>query len=423
MASRWFGRTRRSAQEEAAASAARDGAVAAFLDLDTRQRFAAEAVAAVREMNSAAPLTATWKPVEQACFDASAEFVRTSERFPLDTAGGVQRGNTGAAVDVDAAVAAYHQAHRVLSAAGTRVDDFYARYREALDGARSAVAATPRIAEAAVQETLAARQALAQHVAIAGYPSVQAASAAVQQAADELDRAMAAGSPSGIRAAANRIHGLVTEVADTLAAALDASNRAATGLRSVRTRIDAVTTHIERLPKAMSTLLREFSAPNSADLGGTVDIATTELEAGRRAWQKATASLSAGRPEEALAFLAAAREHLAKAAAVSDRLTDRLAALKAVQADPAVAERAARFRIRDCQRLVVDRGLTAQWGTVLDAQSRRVDVALTKLVGPHPNYWAFLSELESVTTFVKGVVERVRAAAQGASATRADTVT
>ena len=88
-------------------------------------------------------------------------------------------------------------------------------------------------------------------------------------------------------------------------------------------------------------------------------------------------------------------------------MTDRLAALNDAKSDPGGPEKQARFRIRDAQRLVLDRGLVAEWGSVLDAQSRRVDVARQKLVGPHPNYWAYLTELASVTEFVRTVVDQV----------------
>ena len=57
---------------------------------------------------------------------------------------------------------------------------------------------------------------------------------------------------------------------------------------------------------------------------------------------------------------------------------------------------------------MVNRGLVKEWGSVLDAQVARIDRAEADLVGPHPNYWAYLQVLASVETFVKGVVERVR---------------
>ncbi|MEO5833211.1 MAG: hypothetical protein ABIR83_07550, partial [Nakamurella sp.] len=187
-----------------------------------------------------------------------------------------------------------------------------------------------------------------------------------------------------------------------------AGDRAATTLRSLRTRIDTVQNRLDRLPPVRSALLREFSEPNSVDLVGNVDRAVTELARGRGQWEAAGAAVREKRPEDALELLATAREHLTIAADSCDALTDRLDRLRAVRADPSGPERDTRFRIRDAQRLVVDRAKVAEWGSVLDAQSRRVDVAKDKLTGAHPNYWAYMSELASVTAFVRNVVERVR---------------
>ena len=76
-------------------------------------------------------------------------------------------------------------------------------------------------------------------------------------------------------------------------------------------------------------------------------------------------------------------------------------------------ERRVRFRIRDAQRLVVDTATVAEWGSVLDAQSARVDRAVAALTGPHPDYWALLTEVDAVTTFVADIVARVRAQVAG----------
>ncbi len=410
MANRWFGRSRRSPQRQAAATEARDGAVAAFLDVDTRQRFVTDAVEAVRSLDPRSRLLSAWKQVEQKCFEATAEYVATSTQFDLEDSAGQPL-----PVDVPAAVAAYQRTHRTLADAAAGVDRFYERHRKDLDGATAALAATPRIAEEAVQAALGARAALTGHPDVAGFRSVRDVSAALDAATRRLDTALGAGASNGVREAANEIHTVTHEVQAVLAATATAGTRARTAISAVRTRIDAVSSHIDRVPAARSALLREFSEPNSADLVGNLELARREFDQGQQRWRDAGAELAAGSPEQALDLVAAAREHLTKAADACDQVTDRLNALKAVQADRAGAEQQTRFRIRDAQRLVVDRGLIAEWGSVLDAQSRRVDVARQKLVGAHPNYWAYLSELALVRDFVKGVVERIRGHASSIS--------
>lgn len=398
MAGRWFGRVRSSPQQTAAATAARDGAVAAFLDLDTRQRFVSEAIQAVHQLDPRSSLIRAWDRVEQQCFTATAEYVTVSQQHDLDAPG----------VDLFAAITSYQGMHTTLADAATAVDTFYQRHRAELDHALAAIAATPRIAEEAAAEASRVRERLRQEPAVADFRSVRAVAGELEDAVAQLDAALAAASAQGIRAAATRVHGVAGEVETALRNARTAGDRAATTLSSLRTRIDTVQNRLDRLPPVRSALLREFSEPNSVDLVGNVDRAVHELALGRGQWEAAGVAIREKRAEDALELLASAREHLTIAADSCDALTDRLDRLRAVRADPSGPERDTRFRIRDAQRLVVDRAKVAEWGSVLDAQSRRVDVAKDRLSGPHPNYWAYLTELASVTAFVRNVVERVR---------------
>jgi hypothetical protein len=271
------------------------------------------------------------------------------------------------------------------------------------------VAATPRIAEEAAAAAAAARRRLQQDRAVAGLRSVRRAETELSTAVTELDSALAAAATPRIRAAATRVHAAAAEIESALHDAGTVGERAATTLTSVRTRIETVQNRLDRLPPVRSALLREFSEQNSLDLVGNVDLAVRELDIGRQQCQAAQAAVREGRPEDALDLLASSREHLSTAADACDALTGRLTTLRAVRDDPSKPAREVRFRIRDAQRLVVDRNKVAQWGSVLDAQSRRVDVARERLTGPHPNYWAYVSELASVSAFVRNVVERVRA--------------
>ncbi len=387
--------------------AARDGAVAAFLDLDTRQRFISDAISALKGLEPQSPVLAQWRSVEQKCFDANADYLTMSQQYELEDMAG-----DPTPIDIHAATNAFHQTHRTLAAAATATNDFYNKHRRTLDDARTALDAIPRIAEEAVQKALAARASLAgEYAAVAGYSSVRTAAMVMDTATLKLDQALASRSVPAIREAAAAVHTAAGQIDEAAGLAKTAGGRAALAISAVRTRISAVTTRTERLPQARSNLLREFSAPNSADLTGNVTVASRELEAGERDWEAAVQAQSHGDAERALDLLAQARLHLNEATEACDAVTHRLETLKAVKADPAGPERQTRFRIRDTQRLVVDRGLVKEWGTVLDAQSKRVDRAIDLLGGVHPNYWAYLQELNSVETFVKSIVERVRHAA------------
>jgi len=123
--------------------------------------------------------------------------------------------------------------------------------------------------------------------------------------------------------------------------------------------------------------------------------------------------LAADDPEGASAQVSRARARAADADAAVTAVQDRLAALRTARNDPKDIERRVRFRIRDAQRLVVDVGMVKEWGSVLDAQSARVDRAVAKLDVPHPDYWALLTEVDAITTFVADIVAKVRAQVAG----------
>ncbi len=390
--------------------AARDRAVAAFLDLDTRQRYIADAVAAVRTLEPASRVPARWEHVAGTCFDATSHYLATSTRFELEDSAG-----NPLQTPAQPAVAEFHRAQTVLATAAAEVDRFYDEFRTELDSARSALAATPRIAQQAVDGANSIRAVIDSKPTVTGYPSVRALAGELNTVTAALDGALAANDPRGVRAAATRIHELAGRAPDVVASALDAGRRASAGVASVRTRIDAVQRRIEELPAVRSALLREFSEPNSADLVGNPARAAAELEAGRDLWRRASEALRTATPEDALGLISDARARLAAATEAAEQLGDRLTALREARDSPGAAEGRTRFRIRDAQLLVVDRGLTGQWGSVLDAQSRRVEVAAAGLQGVHPNFHAYLRELQAVEEFVKGVVERIRRDADSTS--------
>ena len=405
--SSFFGRE---SQASAAARAAQDGAVAAFLDLDTRQRYVSEAVdaaGALRETGSyAAALTgrdgleASWDQVEQKCFAASGHYLNVSQQYPAETS----------ASQSPQAAAAYGQVHLELAQAAGEVDAFYQAHRESLDQARRGVAATPAIARAAREAAAAALEKALSDPTVAAFPSVLNAQHELDQACDVLDRATTVAdtrhAAEAVTAKAHALDGAVTSAAG-------AGDAAKSALASVRTRIDALTTRTERLVETNSALLREFSAASSRDLSGNIGQARQHLAEGEKDWAEARELLQTGKAESALTHLQSARNHLAESESAGKELTERLASLREVKADPEAALKKVRFKIRDVQRLVVDRDLIPEWGSVLDSQMNRLERAEAGLTGVHPDYWAYLSELRAITAFVSGVVDRIRSQVSG----------
>ena len=408
MSTSWSGRRTRRPQDHAA-QAAQDGAVAAFLDLDTRQSYVNDALEALAEDPAAGHGAAReWEPIKQRCFQASTSYLSVAESHSLVDAADHRTG-----VDPADATSAFTQVHRALAEAAEAVDTFYRRHAAELERARSLRAATPKISADARAAALAAETELA--AAERGgyaYPSVQATAGELAEALSALKTADTIGSPLEVRRAAAGVHAASATLLERLTTARTLLPSIRGSLSSVRTRIDAVTTRLESLPATRSALLREFSAACSSDLDGSDVRARQSLEQARVDWAAAQASFTAGQPEAAASRLAAARSALSVAESQGDAVVERLRVLRATRADPAAAAKATRFTLRDAQLLVVDRGLTAQWGSVLDAQAARIERAAAELTGPHPDYWSYLQTLKSVEAFVRSVIDRVRGAAR-----------
>lgn len=414
MTSSWFGgRDGRHGRQTdlAPARAALDGAAQALIDLDTRQGYVDDALRAGREFAAGGPgqrstdLDQAWKPIAERSFEASAEYLDATARYPLTDA----MGRDNAALDVEAARRAFIGAHRSMAGAAAEVDTFYSRHRERIEDGKRAMTAVPRQVDAA---RVAAQTATQQAAEVAGRDaalldlrSVGAAMDALSAAASRLD---AAGPLRDRQQAAEE----VTQAAQAFTAALqDAphlAERARAAIPSVRTRLDSLDTRMHRLPQALSSLWREFNQASSADLSDHGRRAERALLDARAELDKAEKAVPAGDPETAQASVTEARRLATDVSHLIDEVTGRLDRLREVERNPRAAEHPVRFAVRDAQRLVVDRGLTGEWGSVLDAQSTRLDRAVEALTGPHPDYWAMVTELTSVQSFVADVVERVR---------------
>ncbi len=409
MTAPWFGnrdsRRNRDERDLAPARSALDAAAQALIDLDTRQGYVDEAIRAARELGGTDDLARSWTAVAERSFKASAEYLDATAKYPLiDTIG---RPNYG--LDVETARRAFIGAHRSMADAASDVDAFYARHRDRIEAGKRALAAIPQQIDAARR----AADAVTEQAAALGDRDPKLLDLrSVTSAMDELSSAMArlaAGGPAPAQATAAAA---VQAAASTLREALDdapqLAARTRSALPSVRTRLDSLATRMQRMPEAMSAMWREFTQASSADLGQHPRAAEAALDSARTELRRAEAAVTAADPETAQEAITAARAHAVRADRFIDEVTHRLEQLRSARQDPRGAEHPVRFAIRDAQRLVVDRGLATEWGSVLDAQSARVDRAVAALDRPHPDYWAMLTELGSVRDFVADIVDRVR---------------
>ncbi|MFI9507144.1 hypothetical protein [Nocardia sp. NPDC052566] len=375
---------------------ARPGLTAAFLDMDKRQSAAEAAVEAATQMFPDRRLAASWDPVRARCYEAAGAYLALNEE--LDAA---ERDDTAlpqGQARVDAAL-------RQLNDAARAVDGFYSGNQGQLEHAVALLGTVPQLVQ---QVTLAAARVRGQAAEspYANYPSVRAGAAAVDEALITVEAAAA--TPGARREAANRLDAATRELSETLAQAPSRQAAATTAISSVRTRLDAVRTRSERLDPAFSALLREFNAASSADLANNGRESQRAIDAADAALSGARAALAENNPEFALDLTTSAREHLADADRLVDAVTKRLTLLREVRENPQDKAKAVRFRLRDAQMLAVGRGLADEWGSVLDAQVERIDRITEALSGRHPDYWAYVAELDTVGDFIAGVVDRMR---------------
>jgi hypothetical protein len=371
-----------------------------FLDMDRRQGIADSAVAAANALSPQLNIEREWAPVRDACYEASAAYLKVAD--PTSTWESSVGGSSGGVPDVA-------QTLRLLEQARNGLDQFYDRHRSALDSASNDAASLAAETEAAMTSVRQSGQLLATtDASLLDYPSVQGAREQLESASAQLQAARDRGDLAATRQAIEQLKPATAAVTEALQSAPQREEQARRTVASVRTRIDAVRTRATETRPVISTLLRDFNAKSSADLVDNETLGRTHVGRAEALLGQAVAARTQHRPEEALAYAAQARTELAEAERYVDDVADRLGLLREVRADPEKGVGDVRFRLRDAQRLAVDRGAVPQWGTVLDAQAARLDRIVADLGGPHPDYWAYHQALGDVAEFIANVVSRIR---------------
>ncbi|MFD3510729.1 hypothetical protein [Nocardia sp. NPDC058666] len=341
---------------------------------------------------------ALWEPVRARCYAAAGAYLSFTEQLDAAEAAGTPIADGPARADALV---------RQLDDAARGVDEFYHAHREGLAEAATVRNTVPQLlthVRAEAEQVLVA----AASSDFAHYPSIEGGVRALNEAlitASSVDPGTAV---ARAREAANLVQETTAELSNALAQAPSRVSAAKNAIASVTTRLAAVRNRADALGPAYSSLLREFSAASSADLTNNERESRRGIDAADEALVGARVAAADRNPETALDLTATAREHLAQAEQLVDAVTARLELLREVRTDPDARARTVRFRLRDAQMLAVDRGLVAEWGSVLDAQAERLDRITAGLTGRHPDYWAYVTELDTVAQFIAGVVERIR---------------
>jgi hypothetical protein len=388
---------RRDGAPDAGTLAARNAVTQAFLALDDEQRAAAAVVGAADELGTGRRLDTDWSQIAAVGDAATEAYLSATREFPLDGTG-----------PIAGARAADERAQREIEQAREAIRRFRAAHSRVLDEAALALNSLPRTVQEARAAVLEARTA----VQLADASGVRSRRAADRLADAERAVGLLDTPGSGLkqrRDSALRVLELARACTGLATEAPRTAQSVRSALTSIPTRRAAAVTKAEQIEPAMSALRREFSEPCSRDLIGSEARTREAIEAADVAIEAARRDAGVGDWDSAADQVAAARAALGQAEQRHDAVTDRLTELRAVRANPAKVAAETRFVLRDAQRLVVDRGLVAEFGQVLDAQSVRLQNAQDRLAdGVHPDYWLYLTELRGITERVRQVVAQSR---------------
>lgn len=398
----------RGERAEAAAIEAREAVSAAFYDMDQAQKYLDGRVTVFADLDARAaePAQREFGLLNDAANAASIAYIDVLDAHPLD--------------EPDRSPAEYDAARRAFAAVGERL----AKITADLNGFAGRLAPKMARLEAALDQ-LPPRLTAARDAVAAAEAAIEAARKAGMDASDpeaELARAREALSVLssqglgglGLAGALDKADEVlsIAEAAREAAAELpQMAEKVRNSLTSVRTRADAVAGRVGPVREAMKRLLRGYSAACWQDLKGAPEAIEAGATRARERLNEASASIARAEWKDAQRALTAARTELNAADRRAGQVTGRVAELDAAAADPGKPAESARFAVRDAQRLAMAQpgGAAPHHVRVLDDLVARLERAPQRLEGSaHPDYWAYLQELEGVKTAAGDVVARIR---------------
>ncbi|MBA3419204.1 MAG: hypothetical protein H0U09_10995 [Geodermatophilaceae bacterium] len=408
-AERWWRRGRDQAQALAREAAGR--AAQALIDLDREQTEAADGVRMLTSVDSsqgARQVAAAWEPVREQANHAVAAYMSAVSAADLDS-------------DPEEPVArhaaeAFRTSADQLAHAVIAVRRFLEQSGRPLQRARSAHAAVPdRLRAAQVAVTSAARAIDAAQAE--GYLAREATELLQQarSALAQLDRGVESLGLQGVLDGAAHVIELSAK-AQADAESLRGRAQALTQrITAARTFLQVTEGQLDDAPEALSELRRSYVYPSFADLEKTPATAATDLAKARRHLDRAAALVTSqeqrwGEADEAVA---AARVAIEAAARAAQSVRHRLSALRAAEEDPGEPLRQTRRVLRDAQRFLLagpDRP-APQHVSRLDALGIQLDTVPERLAARNrPDFWAYLTELATVSEGARAVVDAVRQA-------------
>ncbi|MFJ3859808.1 hypothetical protein ACIPRL_26655 [Streptomyces sp. NPDC090085] len=402
---RWFGG--RDESRRAEAQAAKDAAAAAFYELDTAQRdlrISMETIAAADGSPAARQAAEGFVALGQRIDQVSHVYIEAVDAYDLDRA------------ELEASVAT--RAREQL----TQARDELVRVKAELD--RFAQGLQPLLDKAETQLARVAPARERARAALIGASNALDAVRAKGMRADDLAARLAALGPEltklnqgaaqhGVQETVQRADRILRDAEAIRAEAERLPERAAEidrRLVSLRTRAQALRNRADRVDPVLSELRRRFSAACWQDLQHVPDEAVREVTDAEERLGEAGRARDEQRWADVGALIEAVRGSLDATDEAVSAAQDRLTRLEAVARDPQAEVDRTRFAIRDAQRLAMaGRSVPdPRHAGPLDDAVARVARAREGLEARHPDYWAFLQEMEAVRASVNRVVTAIR---------------
>ncbi|WKX70126.1 hypothetical protein [Streptomyces sp. XD-27] len=401
---RWFGRGE---GQRAEAQAAKDAAAAAFYELDTAQRdlrISIETITAVDDSPAGRKAVADFDALGRRIDEVSHAYITAVDAHDLDrddldsaTAARARAELAGARTELERTKAELQRFEEGLGPLLRRAEGQLARLAPAVERARQALLAASNALDAVRASGLKADDLASRLAALAPELTKLNQGAAqhgvqdtIRRADDVLRRAEA------LRLEAERLPERAAETDRRLV--------------SLRTRAEAITTRASGVEPVLSELRRRYSLACWQDLQPVPEQAARDVALAREKLKEAQAARDEQRWPDATALLSTVRALLNTTDEAVSAAGDRLRRLDQVSFDPQQEIERTRFAIRDAQRLAMAGRSTPdpRHAQPLDAAVDRVDRAVSALEGRHPDWWHFLTEMESVRQAVAAVVQAIR---------------
>lgn len=402
---RWFGG--RAESQRAAAQSAKDGAAAAFYELDTAQRdlrISIETITAVDDSPTARRAVSDFEALGRRIDEVSQQYIQAVDAHDLDRddleAATADRARSELTAAKDQLVRVKQELDRFGSSLGPllgKAETQLARLAPAVERARQSLLAAANALDAVRDNGLRADDLAARLAALSPELTKLNQGAGQHGVASTLERAERVQREAGaIRAEAERLPEKAAEIDHRLV--------------SLRTRAQALTTRAGQVEPVLSELRRRFAAACWQDLQQVPDQAAENVRQAELKLREAQTARDAQRWPDATSLLSTARALLNGTDEAVSAAGERLRRLNAVQKDPHAEIERTRFAIRDAQRLAMTGRATPdpRHARPLDDAVARLERVIGTLEGRHPDYWHFLSETDAVRQTVARVVAQIR---------------